>query len=59
MKQKPKMYWVITLNHEEDWFVFAASKRSAERFHEDFEGYNRGDALATLMWNGVNPPKPI
>jgi len=45
----PKLYWVTTADHDEDWFVFAPSSTQAESFHEDFEGYNSGDATAELI----------
>jgi hypothetical protein len=45
-KNKLKLYWVETADHDEDWFIVARSKRQAERFHEDAEGYDKGDAEA-------------
>ncbi len=41
-----KLYWVTTEDHDEDWFVVAGNARQAENFHEDYEGYDRGDAVA-------------
>jgi hypothetical protein len=41
-----KLYWVTTDFHEEDWFVLAQNAEAAARFHEDAEGYERGDAVA-------------
>jgi hypothetical protein len=36
--------WVTTLDHDEDWFIFAPTSRSAASCHEDCEGYDSGDA---------------
>lgn len=41
-----KLYWVTTEDHHEDWFIVAKNKRAAAKFHEDSEGYERGDASA-------------
>lgn len=41
-----KLYWVTTEFHEEDWFIVAESAKEAARIHEDWEGYNPGDAIA-------------
>lgn len=52
MPRKPpqfKLYWVETDNHDEDWFIVARTAREAERFHEEEEGYARGEATATLV----------
>lgn len=48
-KSKLKLYWVETSDHDEDWFIIARNKRSAERLHENFEGYDRGDAVAEYV----------
>lgn len=40
------LYWCTTDDGDEDWFVVADSAREACRFHEDAEGYDRGDAHA-------------
>lgn len=48
-KTRPKrfaLYWCTTPNGDEDWFVVADSAREARKFHEDEEGFNRGDADA-------------
>lgn len=48
MPRKPpkfKLYWLETADHSEDWFVVARTAREARRFHEDEEGYDRGDAV--------------
>ena len=45
-KSRLKLYWVTTADHDEDWFIFARSKRLAERYHEEYEGYLRRDAVA-------------
>ena len=41
-----KLFWVSTEDHDEDWFITANSPKEAARFHEDAEGYNRGEAFA-------------
>ena len=40
------LYWVSTADHDEDWFIFAKSKRSAAKFHVEYEGYGPGEAAA-------------
>jgi hypothetical protein len=40
------LYWCTTSDGDEDWFVVANSGREARRFHENAEGYERGDARA-------------
>lgn len=44
-----KLYWVETADGAEDWFVVARSARGAARWHERAEGYEVGDAFATLV----------
>jgi len=44
-----ELYWVETEDHHEDWFVVARSERRAARWHERAEGYEDGDARATLV----------
>ena len=41
-----RLYWVITEDHHEDWFIVARSYEEAEVFHEQNEGYLPGDAMA-------------
>ena len=43
------LYWVTTQDHDEDWFIFARTPRSAAAFHERYEGYNTHDAKAHLV----------
>lgn len=43
------LYWCETSDHNEDWFMVASSAQEACRLHEGAEGYNRGDARATLV----------
>ena len=43
------LYWVTTADHSEDWFILAKSAGAAKRFHENYEGYNHGDAKARLI----------
>ena len=40
------VYWCTTSDSDEDWFVVADSARKACRFHEEAEGYDRGEAYA-------------
>ena len=49
-----QLYWCTTEDHDEDWFVVAATAADAARFHEDSEGYDEGDATAELVC--VLPP---
>jgi len=41
-----RLYWMITEDHHEDWFIVARSHEEAETFHELNEGYLPGDAVA-------------
>ena len=41
-----RLYWVITEDHCEDWFIVARSAEQAATFHEQNEGYDAGDAMA-------------
>lgn len=41
-----RLYWVETADHCEDWFIVAGDYEEAAIFHEDNEGYLRGDACA-------------
>ena len=50
------LYWCETMDHEEDWFIVASSAKEARHLHEDVEGYDRGDAHATLI---VRIPKAV
>ena len=52
-EQAVNLYWAYTDDHDEDWFVFAASAREARAFHEEYEGYGRGDARARLVVSDV------
>jgi hypothetical protein len=54
------LYWVSTSDHDEDWFIFARSKRSAARFHVEYEGYGSGEAVAEmiLVASGAAGPFP-
>lgn len=40
------LYWVTTEDHHEDWFIVASSLKEACKFHEDYEGYDPGEAKA-------------
>ena len=45
-KGRVMLYWVSTVDHDEDWFIFATSTRSAAKFHAEYEGYDSGEAAA-------------
>jgi hypothetical protein len=51
------LYWVTTLDHDEDWFIFARTPRVAASYHEDYEGYDTYDAKARLVIANVQLPK--
>src|SRR5580704_16347119 len=51
------LYWVTTHDHDEDWFIFARTSRSAASYHEDCEGYDNGDAKARLIIARVQLPE--
>lgn len=40
------LYWVTTEDHDEDWFIVAHSFEEAQEMHENYEGYDPGDAFA-------------
>ena len=52
-KQTIKLYWVTTQDHAEDWFILAESARQARAFHEDYEGYGKGDAHSRLIVSNI------
>jgi hypothetical protein len=52
-----KLYWCTTDDHDEDWFIFAESARSAKRYHEYYEGYGAGDAHSRLIVRDVRLTK--
>jgi hypothetical protein len=56
-KQAIKLYWVTTADHDEDWFIFAESAKSARAYHENYEGYGKGDAHSRLMVSDVRLTK--
>ena len=51
------LYWCTTPDGDEDWFVVAESAATARRFHENAEGYDRGEAdaerIAPVHWRAV------
>jgi hypothetical protein len=49
VKKPIHLYWVTTYDHDEDWFIFARTPRLAASYHEDYEGYDAGDAKADLV----------
>ena len=40
------LYWCETDDHDEDWFIVAASEEEACGIHESAEGYDPGDTEA-------------
>ena len=56
-KQAVKLYWVTTADHDEDWFIFATTPRQARSYHEDYEGYGKGDARSRLIVRDVRLTK--
>jgi hypothetical protein len=48
-----KLYWVTTADHDEDWFIFAESARQARAYHENYEGYGKGEASSRLIVSNV------
>jgi hypothetical protein len=48
-----RLYWVTTYDHDQDWLIFAESARQARAFHEDYEGYGKGDAQSRLIVSDV------
>jgi hypothetical protein len=51
------LYWCTTSDHDEDWFIFAESARQARAYHEDYEGYDKGDASSRLIVSPVTLEK--
>jgi hypothetical protein len=45
-KVRVTLYWVSTPDHDEDWFIFAKSARSAAKFHAEYEGYGPSETSA-------------
>jgi Meiotically up-regulated gene 113 len=43
------LYWATTPNGFENWFVIAKSEKTAARFHELAEGFNRHEAKAKFV----------
>ena len=48
-----KLYWVTTQDHDEDWLIFADSAKEARAYHENYEGYGKGDAHSRLIVSNV------
>jgi hypothetical protein len=55
------LYWVTTDDHDEEWFILAKTRRAAENYHIEYEGYEPGDARAELILRtGADPiPGPV
>jgi hypothetical protein len=45
--------WVTTADHDEDWFILAERARQARAYHENYEGYGKGDASSRLIVSDV------
>jgi Meiotically up-regulated gene 113 len=43
------LYWVHTSDHDEDWFILAASRKAAADCFANAEGYSPGDATAVFL----------
>jgi Meiotically Up-regulated Gene 113 (MUG113) protein len=43
------LYWVYTCDHHEDWFVYARSSVQAREFHENYVGYDPGEARSSSI----------
>lgn len=52
-KKQINLYWVTTADSDEDWFIFAVSARQARSYHENYEGYGKGDADSRLIVSNV------
>jgi len=52
-KAPVNLYWVTTDDDSENWFIFARRRRSAESYHENYEGYNAHDATARTILTNV------
>jgi hypothetical protein len=50
---------VATSDHEEDWFIFAKTARSAAKLHESTEGYLPHDAQAELVLSNTPFTEPL
>ncbi|MGO9561668.1 MAG: hypothetical protein ACLPPV_03380 [Candidatus Korobacteraceae bacterium] len=53
------LYWVSTADHDEDWFIFANSTRSAAKFHADYEGYDPRETAAELILEAPDTEGPF
>lgn len=49
MTTKMKLFWVYTPCHEEDWFIIAHDRKTARKYHEEYEGFDYGYAMASLI----------
>lgn len=47
------LYWVCTSNHSEDMFILSKRESTAEKFHEDMEGFDDDAAYAELVLRDV------
>jgi Cys-tRNA synthase (O-phospho-L-seryl-tRNA:Cys-tRNA synthase) len=44
-----KLYWMESMDHDEDWFVVASNVRDANQFFSDYMGYDIvGDEIVAL-----------
>jgi hypothetical protein len=44
-----KLYWTVTEDHAEDWFIIASDETEAAREFEKYEGYDPGEATAEYI----------
>lgn len=49
-----KLFWLTSIIKTEDWFVVAETKRKAERFFEDAEGFGKYEGKAKNICNISN-----
>ena len=53
------LYWVSTADHDEDWFIFAKSARSAAKFYADYEGYGPRETAAEPILEAPDTEGPF
>jgi len=53
------LYWVSTADHDEDWFIFANSTRSATNFYADYEGYGPRETAAEPILEAPDTEGPF
>ena len=53
------LYWVSTADHDEDWFIFANSTRSATNFYAAYEGYGPRETAAEPILEAPDTEGPF